>query len=257
MGGPRCAVIRLGLALAALYAGGRARALIVGRDAEGEAAKLEREGKFREAAVWRLAAARAFDELIIPFEVEQTRAYSQFGKRDLAAICTQRAEKLYPPKVKANRALYEQDLQKAGGEEVRAAVERDVTELLAKFAYVPTAIPCRLSDTAQKEREGKWAEAADCREVAARVYLLITAPFFEREGGRAKDEASRRRWQAEALNALKLARESFLKAADNYQRAAAAPKAGAVSPEFCKRKAGEMQEQAEAAAALIKAKEQP
>jgi len=259
VGGLHRAVIRFGLALAALGVGGPASALIVGRDAEGEAAKLEKEGKFREAAVWRLAAARAFGELIIPFEVENARAFSQFGKKDLAAICAQRAEKLYPPKVKANRALYEQDLQKAGGEDARAAVEREATEILVKFAYVPTAIPCRLSHTEEQEREGKWAEAADYREVAARIYLLITAPFFERESGRAKDDASRGRWQAEALKGLKLARENFLKAGDNYRRAAGAPRprAGAPSAEFCEQKATEMREQAEAAAALIKAREQP
>jgi len=141
MGEAHRVIVRVGLALAALGAGGSASALIVGRDAEGEAAKLEKEGRFRE--------------------------------------------------------------------------------------------------------------------VAARVYLLITAPFFEREGGRAKDDASRRRWQAEALKALKLAHESFLKAADDYQRAAAAPRAGAVTPDFCRRKAAEVHEQAEAVAALLKAREQP
>jgi len=254
--------MRVGRAILAiaLACGGHAEALIAGRDAESQAAGLEKQEKFKEAAVWRLAAARAFRELIIPFEVENVRAFSQVGKKDLAEICSQRAEVLYPDKVRKNLALYEQDLQKAGGEALRKDVEQEVTELLAKFAPIPTSIPCRLSRIEELEKEGKWAEAADYREVAARVYLLITVPFFERESDRAKGEKGYRRWQVEALENLKLARESFVAAAENYKRAAdpTGGKGGAPPAErsaFHLRKAAEMHDQADALSFLIAAKE--
>ena len=155
----------LALPLAALAWCGECQALIVGRDAESRAAQLEKQGKFKEAAVWRLAAARAFRELIIPFEIESVRAYSEAGKATLARTCSRRAEVLYPQKVRRNLQLYAHDLQKAGGQAVRAEIEHEVVKLLSKYAPIPLSIPSRLRTVEEKEREGKWHIAVGATEV--------------------------------------------------------------------------------------------
>ena len=96
-------------------------ALILGRDAESKATDLEKRGKYRDAAVMRLAAARGYEELIIPFEKESARSYAQLGESRLAAICKKRAEVEYPKKVRDNRGHYEKDLKRARDLGVRVA----------------------------------------------------------------------------------------------------------------------------------------
>jgi len=255
----RRVAMRLALVLAALAYGGDAFGLIAGRDAETEAARGEKEGKFREAAVWRLFAARAYRELIIPFEVESVRAFTQSGQKNLAEICANRAEVLYPPKVRENLALYEQDLQKAGGDKVRADVLKDVSEMMVKYAPIPLSVPSRLTGTEDEEKKGNWPVAADYRELAARMYLLVTVPVIEKESDAAKDPKDCRRYQVESLKYLKLAREEFAAAGANYRKAAGAvaAKGDAQSGrlrDFRVRKAAEMDDQVEFLLPLIRLK---
>ena len=250
----------LSVVLAAGLATGDASALIVGKDAETQAARLEVETKFRDAAVWRLVAARGYRELIIPFEIENVRAFTQAGRDDLARICAQRAEVLYPQKVRDNFRLYEEDLKQGGGEPVRKGVEAEAIDLLIKYAPIPIAIPSRLSDTEEKEQKGNWALAADYREVAARILLLVTVPFLEKESDRAWSENLREKLQRDALKYLELSRDEYVKAAENYRRAAQAlaSKGDAKSRDLFAlygRKAAEMDAQVPALALLIAEKQ--
>jgi len=168
----------------------------------------------------RLAAARGYEELIIPFEKESVRAYKQLGETRLAGICRKRAEVEYPKKVKENRSRYEQDLKRAGGDKVRRGIEEEVTKLLAEAAPLPIAVPSRLRSVKKKEKAGEWLTAADYRELSARIYERITVPFFEKESKRALDASRRKQYEADVLKYLKLARDNFALATKNYRRAA-------------------------------------
>jgi hypothetical protein len=257
---PRRILVSAVVLAGCLYASG-AFALIVGNDAEATALKLEAEGKFREAAVWRLVGARGYRELIIPWEVENVRAYSETHQDGLAAICAHRAEVLYPQKVRENLRLYEEDLKQGGGEAARKAVEEEALDVLTKYAPIPLAVPSRLSDTEEEEQKGNWALAADYREVGARIFLLITVPFFEKESDRAPNENRRDKLQRDALKYLELARDDFVRAAENYRRAVQ-PLAGKEDANsrrlsaFYTRKAAEMEAQAQMLTPLVAAKKE-
>jgi hypothetical protein len=247
------------LTLTAFVFQGDVNALIAGRDAESEALACEKQGKFKEAAAWRLLAARAYRELIIPFEIESVRAFSQVGDKNKAEICARRAEVLYPEKVRDDLWLYEQDLQKAGGEKLRVAVEQEATEMMIKLAPLPLSVPSRMTGIEDEEKKRNWHVAADYQELAGRIYLLVTVPFFEKESDAAKDPKTYRRLQVESLKYLKLARENFVAAAQNYARAAqtSAQKADVQSRDrsaFYSRKAAETQQEAEALLPLINLK---
>ena len=229
----------------------QSQALIVGRDAESRAAELEKQGKFKEAAVWRLAAARAFEEMIIPFEVESVRAYTQAGKTRLAKICAGRAEVKYPKKVRSNLRLYKQNLEKAGGESVREGIEKKAAEILSKFAPIPITVPSRLKRVEQEERRGNWYTAADYREISARMFLQVTVPFFAKERDKEQDAPRRKHFQEEVVKYLRLAQDNFAKATDNYTRAAKSDRRSAL----CKRKALETQEQADSVTARLAVEE--
>ena len=132
-------------------------------------------------------------------------------------------------------------------------------EVLAKLAPVPLAVPSRLATVEAEEKKGNWQTAGDYREVAARVFLLVTAPFFERESDRAKDGERQARLRAESPKYLKLARESFARAAENYARAAEehARRTDAQSARLaarCRRKAAEMETEAGQVALLVEAR---
>ena len=237
---------------------GQASGLIIGRNAETEAADMEKQGRFADAAAWRLAAARAYRELIIPFEKESVRQFLQADEPRLAAICADRAEVSYPRKVKENLALFEQDLQKAGGETARIKVQRHAVEILAKMATIAVDVPSRLSRIEEEERKENWPVAAGYRELAARVFLLITVPFFEVESDRAPEDETQAHFRGEALKGLKSAHENFVAAKRDYQRAtsaAAKNREEAVHnrSEYFSQKVSEMEREANQVSALVDA----
>jgi len=253
-GGWSCVWVRV--ACLVLVISGGSDALIVGRDAETKAAGLEKEKKYKEAAVWRLVAARGFKELIIPFENESVVAYTEAGEEGLAKICANRAKVLYPRKVKVNARLYGEDLRKAGGESVRKEVEDEAARILAKYAPIPLSVPSRLSRVEKKEEQGDWLTAARYRELSGRIFVGITVPFFEREEKRTEAKAIRERSRSERLKYLRLAVENFGKAGEHYVRAAALypGKKDAESVRLldsCEKKSLEMKRRGASASALI------
>ena len=245
----RC--VALPALLGALLLTPGAYALIAGRDAEALAAQHEKAGKWREAAVWRLVAARSFAELVIPFERENVRAYTFAGSPDLAKTCAARAEVQYPAKVTENRRLFAAALAQAGGEAARPGVEAEARGYLCQMAPIPTAIPSRLRTVEQKEEQADWATAGNYREMAARLYLLVTAPFFARESWLAPDAATRTLFHDEGRRYLAKAQSEFERAAANYRRAA--DKAAAADAERCRRLAAATDDEAKAVAVLLAA----
>lgn len=252
-------VLALVLLPAVLACCREAHGLIAGKNAETEAARLEKRGEFRDAAVWRLFAARAYREFIIPWEQESVRAYAQVGNEHLARTCARRAQQAYPLKVRVNLTAYEEDLRKAGGEPLRPQVEREVLKLLIKLAPLPTSVPSRLNSIEEMEKKERWHQAADYRELSARIYLFITVPFFERESDGEEEPKSYRRLQIESLKCLRLAQRDFEAAAREYGLAARARarKTDAESRRlraFYLRKAREMEDRAKVVSLLVASK---